>query len=159
MFEVTAKDKIRAIIMGGSSGFWSEVIALFERLGISVTCCEDVYSALAEIVAELRIGEKILVIGSLAQLCAEDMRFLQICADRDDTRCCCFVDDKAGCDIKEMIQALGSKASLAGDINDVEAILMEMTEDENTLQQEQKKIDKNEFALTRAEMDALCRAG
>ena len=159
MFEVTAKDEIRVIVIGGLSGFGSEATVLFDRLGICVICCEDVYSALAEIVAKRRIGEKILVIGSLARLCDEDMRFFQICADRDDTRCCCFVDDKAGCDIKAMIHALGSKTFLATDINDVEAILTEMNEEENVPQQEQKNIDKNEFALTRAEMNALCRAG
>ena len=157
MFKTTAKDEIRAIVMGGFGA--KKVTALFDRLGIGVTCCIDVYSALAEIVAVNRLGGKVLVIGSLTQLCAEDMRFLQICADRDDTTCCCFIDEKSGCDIRAMIQALGSKAFLATDVNDIESILTEMIEEGNAPQQEQKNIDKNEFALTRAEMDALCRAG
>ena len=160
MFKNTAKGEIRVIVM---DGFGSEVGGLFDRLGIDVICCGDVYSALAEIIEGRRIGGKFLVIGSLARLCAEDMRFLQICADRNDTRCCCFVDDNAGCGIKTMVEMLGLKAFIAEDVNDVESILAEMTEEENASQEkcvgEQRNIDKKEFALTRAEIDALCRAG
>lgn len=163
MFKNTPKDEIRVIIIAGSGNFGSEVRVLFDRLGVGVTCCGDVYSALAEIIEGSRVGGKILVIGSPAQLCAEDMRFLKICADRDDTTCCCFVDGNAGCDIKKVIQMLGLKAFIAEDVNDVESILAEMIEKKNAPQEEcggeQRNIDKKEFALTRAEMDALCRAG
>ncbi len=156
MLKNTPKDEIHAVIIAGSGNFGSEVRVLFDRLGIGVTCCGDVYSALAEIIEGSRVGGKILVIGSPAQLCAEDMRFLQICADRDDTRCCCFLDGNAGCDIKTMVEMLGLKAFIAEDVNDIESILAEMTEEE--CGSEQRNIDKKEFALTRAEMDALCRA-
>ena len=166
MFEITTKNEIRVIVIAGFSGLVSELAELaefFDDFGVGVTICEDVYSALAEIVAERRGDEKLLVIGSLAQLCAEDMRFLEICAGRDDTNCCCFVNGKAGLDIKKVIQILGSKAFLAAEISDLESILAEISSVENALQEErwaeQRNIDKKEFALTRAEMDALCRAG
>lgn len=166
MFEITTKDEIRVIVIAGFSGLASELTDLaefFDGLSVGVSICEDIYSALAEIVAERRGDEKLLVIGSLAQLCAEDMRFLEICAGRDDTNCCCFVNDKAGLDIKKMIQILGSKAFLAAEISDLESILTEIGTVENALQEERwserRNIDKKEFALTRAEIDALCRAG
>lgn len=163
MFKNTPKDEIRAIVIDGSGDFGAEVRVLFDRLDIDVICCGDVFSALAEIIEGRRVGGKNLVIGSLVQLCAEDMRFLQICADRDDTTCCCFVDGNAGCDIETIVKVLDSKAFLATDVNGVESILAEMIKEENAGQEEcsgeQRNIDKKEFALTQAEMDALCRAG
>ncbi|MCK4960332.1 MAG: hypothetical protein KAT00_13050, partial [Planctomycetes bacterium] len=157
---------IRAIVIAGFSGLVSELTELaefFDGLDVGITICGDVYSALAEIVAERQVGETLLVVGSLTQLCAEDMRFLEICAGRDDTSCCCFVNDRAGYDIKKVLQVLGTKAYLAAELSDLASILTEIGTVENALQEEcsseQRNIDKKEFALTRAEMDALCRAG
>ncbi len=136
MFKITAKDEIHAIIMGGPSGFGADVTALLGRLGIGMTCCGDVYSALAEIVEKSLVGGKILVIGSLAQLCVEDMRFLEICAGRDDTSCCCFVNEKTSFDIKSVLQILGTKAFLAVEISDLESILTEIGTVKNALQEQ-----------------------
>ena len=73
MFNNTPKDEICAIAVGD---FGSEVTGLFNSLGIGVTCCGDVYSALAAIIEGRRVGGKILVIGSPAQLFVEDILFL-----------------------------------------------------------------------------------
>lgn len=59
---------------------------LLERLGIEFIVCDDIYQAAGELLSDDQ-KRRLFVIGGLYELCRDQMRFIELCAQHRDVKC------------------------------------------------------------------------
>lgn len=159
MAGISPENSIGVIIIASlESAFESSLACMLNSHGIPSTLCDDLYSGLAEVI-ENRAVDKKLVIASHKTLCKEKMKFLQICDDRADTTCCCIINERSKPDPQTVVKLLALNVIMATDVRGVEKIA-EMIATEHDVRTEKLsdeiiKIEKDEFALTDAELESL----
>lgn len=151
----------RAIVIAGKyDSFKVEVIHFLARRGIEVTFCDSLYAA-AGALSHVSENDKILVVGSLAELSREAGRFFQICSRRPELRCLCFIRPEA--EQPRRISAAVRRGTLvAGDMEDFQEAVDEWSKGW-TIQQETvssnkaagKRLIREELTVSQAEFEAL----
>jgi hypothetical protein len=151
----------RAIVIAGKyESFKVQTLHFLARRGIEVTFCDSLYAA-AGVLAHVRENEKILVVGSLAELSREAGRFFQICSRRPEVKCLCFIRPET--EQPGRISAAVRRGTLvASDMEDFQEAVNEWSK-EWTAQQETassnkaagKKPAKEQGTVSKAELDAL----
>ena len=127
---VVFNDIFAIVTAGRSAVFRIAITGLLDDLGIKYSCCENVYTATAELVGS-RYG-KVLVVGGLYELSREQMRFFHICGQRPLARCFCLADSESS---EKIVQAVREGAAVASDIKElkrmIKASLPDFADDNN----------------------------
>lgn len=182
MTELASTFRLQVLVVGGSSDdFVRGVMNLLDGNGIDYTGCADVYSA----VVRMARGAGGVVIGHLGELGREQGRLFDI-ARENGFACCCFADKDLASRPREILAAIENGAFVVAEVAQVENVLMELSggaDDgspvERHVSTERTGIEgvvdkllggdpaekskalsflKDEFATTKAELDALLGA-
>ena len=163
--------QLQAIVVGSSSDeFVRDVLNLSGRYDLDTVLCEDVYSGIC------KLGEALggVVVGRHEELAREDGRFFDV-ARRYGFTCCCFVDKNVAGRQRELLKAMEHGALLVTELGKIDELLMELA-DRNGAHESRARGDggrgligrspaagasgllKDEFLMTKAELDALLGA-
>jgi hypothetical protein len=166
------KNDLRVIVTAGvSDNFRWKVTFLLDRLGADYVVCEDLYATVA-MLAERRRHEPVAIVGSLEQLCREQMRFFDICRDRGEVECCCLVRSNSLRSRRQMASAIKAGAFVADNVEQIEGMLegisgsrKDRKSSDRTVGRaakefsSRKDLSADEGILSRSERDALLGAG
>ena len=131
-----------------------DILFLLDDLAMDYVICDDIYCAMAQLVSGEH-SRSFLVIGSLRQLCAESMRFLEICRERS-INCCSLVGGGPPAGREQIEKAEKAIVFMANDIYHLERIIHRLCEMSGS--NKAHTLTRNEFALSDEEMEALLRS-
>ena len=156
--------QLQVIVVGSSAdGFVRDVLNLSNGYDLDTVPCEDVYSCVS------MLGRSVggLVVGRVEELSKEDGRLFDV-ARMYGYKCCCLVDRDVAGRQKELLKAMERGALLAAEAGQIGEMLMKLS-DRNSAADSTGRGDgppagatssffKDEFLITRDEMDALLGA-
>jgi hypothetical protein len=176
--------QLQAIVVGGSSDeFVRGASNLLDSYGLDIIRCPDVYSG----VSRLRETPGGVVVGRFEELCKEDGRFFDI-ARAYGFACCCFVDEGFAGNRRELVKAMERGVFFVTGTEEIEEVLTRFSGPDNALEPERRNdagrglignviktilgdtapqsskpraksgFSKDEFSMTKAELDALLGA-
>lgn len=150
----------QAVVVGDSDDeFVIYAAMLLEGEGITFSCCDDVYSTVAKLAKEA--NEIVLIIGRLSELNKEQGRFFHIAVEKG-CYCCCLAEAKSTW--RQQLPVVGemgaSIINRPAELKDVVAELLANGWICSAGKKQEKRtpsFNRNDFAPTRAELDALLR--
>lgn len=169
---LNVNQNVRVIVVARPcDDFRWQMTFLLDRLNVEYTLCLDIYHALAEIQHRTDLNNSHVVVGTLQELCRENMRFLNLCQSRNDTICCCLVTAVFHRNLAAIKTAIENSTFVAADIKEVETFIGNILKSPrqnwnlNTLSgignnepgslRVTENLVNNNVILTRAELDAL----
>ncbi len=163
--------QLQMIAVGSSSDeFVRVVLNLSGRYDLDTVLCEDVYSGVC------KLGEALggVVVGRQEELGREDGRFFDIARMYGFT-CCCFVDKGVAGRQRELVKAMERGVVVVTELREIDELLMDLANRSGVHKSRVRGdgrrgptdrpasgrtsgFSKDEFLMTKAEMDALLGA-
>lgn len=129
----------------------TEMVRVAAEYEVSVTLCDGVYAAVAELAGSARAGA--LVIGQLRELARENGRFLQVAA-RHGARCCAWLDKRDPAEREEVLRVVWAGASVVDRIEEIGG-QMESWLERTGCRPDGTDVPDREWRASEAELNAL----
>ena len=100
----------------------TETVRLADEYDLTVTPCDDIYSAATELARHP--NRFLMVVGSFRQLARGKCDFFLL-ARRKGVHCCCLLDGEAEVERNKILRAVRSGVRLAGGLADIRSFLDE----------------------------------
>jgi len=152
MKKISSSSPLWAIIVGNlGDEFVSYTEQLLNSYRVEAVICEDIYSAVCKLT--INRGKDILVIGRIEHMSVEKGRFFDK-AQKNNVSCCCLVNKVS--QGQQVLMAKEKGAFVVNGPEQLKELVTEMVSDGEALKNKRSTtFDKDEFAMTQAELDAL----
>ncbi|MHC4359397.1 MAG: hypothetical protein ACYSYU_11065 [Planctomycetota bacterium] len=158
MSAFVAGSHLQAIVVGDSDDeFVIYATTLLDDEGIAFSCCDDVYSTVAELAKDT--NKNVLIIGRLSELNKEQGRFFHIAGEKGCH--CCYLAEANSTRRQQLPVVVETGASIINRPAELKNVVTELLANGwiCSTEKKQKKgasaFNKNDFLTTKAELDAL----
>jgi len=109
------------IVVGGArDDFVAQALRLAREYDVSVTRCDDVYSAVVDLAAPGR--RDVLLVGPFREMARESGRFFALAA-RTGARCCCLLGREVSGAPRDVLAAVRAGVLIVTQVEEIEPIL------------------------------------